>query len=249
VRALVSSANGEVGGPGGATCPRSTSRGFGACSSSDLPRGEMRSIDVELDHRVVVDARDAAPLAPHHELRVAARRRFEVQPDRVDEVARLFVRGARQTVRDGMPLPLRLQSFTATDGEFVPAWLTDRDRPWLRDLLEEAEAATGRPVAELARRWRRSDPDPRAGPPSCSRARGPARSCAAEQAGPARPPTLRRVSPARASARRTSWSPRGSCRSGDGSIPPTCWPCCNGSASLPLRGEPADPFACGGPTR
>jgi len=46
----------------------------------------------------------------------------------------------------------------------VPAWLSDRDRPWLRDLLAEAAAAAGRPVAALAARWRRSEPDPRAGP-------------------------------------------------------------------------------------
>jgi hypothetical protein len=61
------------------------------------------------------------------------------------------------------PLPLRLLSYTAVDGELVPAWLDDRDRPWLRDLLHEAATACGRPVGELARRWRTADPDPRAG--------------------------------------------------------------------------------------
>lgn len=61
------------------------------------------------------------------------------------------------------PLPLPLLSCTFTDGELVPAWLTARDRPWLRDLLFEAEAHVGRPATELVRRWRRSDPDPRAG--------------------------------------------------------------------------------------
>jgi len=46
----------------------------------------------------------------------------------------------------------------------VPAWFSDRDRPWLRDLLLEAEAAAGHPLVALEQRWRRSDPDPRAGP-------------------------------------------------------------------------------------
>ncbi len=45
----------------------------------------------------------------------------------------------------------------------MPAWLSDRDRPWLRDLLQEATAATGRPIAALAERWRSSVADPRAG--------------------------------------------------------------------------------------
>jgi predicted nuclease of restriction endonuclease-like RecB superfamily len=60
-------------------------------------------------------------------------------------------------------LPTALLCFTQTDGELVPAWLSDRDRPWLRDLLDDARAAIGRPWTELARHWRRSDPDPRAG--------------------------------------------------------------------------------------
>jgi hypothetical protein len=61
-------------------------------------------------------------------------------------------------------LPLRLLSVTPADGELVPAWFSDRDRPWLRDLLLEAEAAAGMPLVALEHRWRRSDPDPRAGP-------------------------------------------------------------------------------------
>ena len=52
---------------------------------------------------------------------------------------------------------------TPTDGEIVPAWCTARDLPWLRDLLHEARAFVGRPLHELQRRWRTSDPDPRAG--------------------------------------------------------------------------------------
>lgn len=60
-------------------------------------------------------------------------------------------------------LPLAKLSFTVADGELVPAWLGDRDRPWLRDLIAAAEAFVGRPFAELALHWRRSDPDPRAG--------------------------------------------------------------------------------------
>ncbi len=60
-------------------------------------------------------------------------------------------------------LPTALLCFSQTEGELVPAWLSDRDRPWLRDLLDEARAAIGRPWTELARQWRRSDPDPRAG--------------------------------------------------------------------------------------
>ena len=46
----------------------------------------------------------------------------------------------------------------------MPAWFSDRDRPWLRDLLLEAEAAAGHPLVDLEQRWRRSDADPRAGP-------------------------------------------------------------------------------------
>lgn len=61
------------------------------------------------------------------------------------------------------PLPTRLLSYTAADGELVPAWLSERDRPWLRDLVGDAEAFAGRPVGELALRWQRSEPDPRAG--------------------------------------------------------------------------------------
>lgn len=45
----------------------------------------------------------------------------------------------------------------------MPTWLSDRDRPWLRDLLQEAEHAVGSPIASLAARWHRSEPDPRAG--------------------------------------------------------------------------------------
>jgi len=53
--------------------------------------------------------------------------------------------------------------YTIADGEFVPAWLGDRDRPWLRDLLDESRAYVGRPIGELLLRLRRSDVDPRAG--------------------------------------------------------------------------------------
>lgn len=61
------------------------------------------------------------------------------------------------------PLPTRLLSFTVADGELVPAWLSERDRPWLRDLLLDAEAFVGKPIGELTARWRHGDPDPRAG--------------------------------------------------------------------------------------
>src|SRR5262245_29943443 len=61
------------------------------------------------------------------------------------------------------PLPLRLLSCTAVDGELVPGWLDDRDRPWLRDLLHDVDAAGGQPLCRLERRWRRGEPDPRAG--------------------------------------------------------------------------------------
>jgi predicted nuclease of restriction endonuclease-like RecB superfamily len=60
-------------------------------------------------------------------------------------------------------LPPSKLAFTAADGELVPAWLGDRDRPWLRDLLAAAEAFAGRPFADLARHWRRGERDPRAG--------------------------------------------------------------------------------------
>lgn len=61
------------------------------------------------------------------------------------------------------PLPTRLLAFTATDGELVPAWLTDRDRPWLRDLVEGSRSFIDSPLADLTRHWRVSDGDPRAG--------------------------------------------------------------------------------------
>lgn len=44
----------------------------------------------------------------------------------------------------------------------MPTWLSDRDRPWLRDLLQEAELAVGSPIASLAARWRQGEPDARA---------------------------------------------------------------------------------------
>jgi len=60
-------------------------------------------------------------------------------------------------------MPTRRLPLTIADGELVPAWLGDRDRPWLRDLLDEAASYIGRPIRELLSRWRRSDIDPRAG--------------------------------------------------------------------------------------
>ncbi len=60
-------------------------------------------------------------------------------------------------------LPRTRLPFTLADGELVPAWLGDRDRPWLRDLLEQAEAFVGRPLAEWHQQVQRGDPDPRAG--------------------------------------------------------------------------------------
>lgn len=61
------------------------------------------------------------------------------------------------------PLPRTRLSFHNTDGELVPAWLGERDRPWLRELIAAAEAFVGRPFAELAQHWRRRPLDPRAG--------------------------------------------------------------------------------------
>ncbi len=61
-------------------------------------------------------------------------------------------------------LPLAKLSFTAADGELVPSWLGDRDRPWLRDLSASAEAFAGRSIADLERHWRDGENDPRAGP-------------------------------------------------------------------------------------
>jgi len=61
------------------------------------------------------------------------------------------------------PLPQRLLSCTAADGELVPAWLGDRDRPWLRDLLDNAAGGDGKPFSVLRRRLLSSEPDPRAG--------------------------------------------------------------------------------------
>lgn len=61
------------------------------------------------------------------------------------------------------PLPRRLLPLTVVGSELVPAWFTDRDRPWLRDLLATSEAFAGRPFDELARAWRRWGDDPRSG--------------------------------------------------------------------------------------
>ena len=63
----------------------------------------------------------------------------------------------------GIQVPTRLLAYTCADGELVPAWLSDRDRPWLRDLLSECQTYVGQPIADLRRRWRQSAPDPRAG--------------------------------------------------------------------------------------
>ncbi len=60
-------------------------------------------------------------------------------------------------------MPIRLLSITTTDGELVPAWYSDRDRPWLRKLLSELEACEGRPLSELMRRWQLRTVDPRVG--------------------------------------------------------------------------------------
>ncbi|MBK8096231.1 MAG: DUF790 family protein [Planctomycetes bacterium] len=61
------------------------------------------------------------------------------------------------------PLPTNLLQWTFADGELVPGWLSDRDRPWLRELLGEARAAVGTSIGALRQRWQRSAPDPRAG--------------------------------------------------------------------------------------
>lgn len=61
------------------------------------------------------------------------------------------------------PVPTRLLCFQCSDGEWVPAWLSDRDRPWLRDLLTDSRVFAGHPMTELLQRWRASDRDPRAG--------------------------------------------------------------------------------------
>lgn len=61
------------------------------------------------------------------------------------------------------PLPSTLLQWTFADGELVPAWLSDRDRPWLRDLLAGARAAVGTSIGGLRQRWRQCRADPRAG--------------------------------------------------------------------------------------
>ncbi|MCA8966648.1 MAG: DUF790 family protein, partial [Planctomycetes bacterium] len=48
------------------------------------------------------------------------------------------------------------------DGEVIPCWLGERDRPWLRDLIESSLGFVGRSVADLRQHWGR-EPDPRAG--------------------------------------------------------------------------------------
>ncbi len=63
------------------------------------------------------------------------------------------------------PLPRAYCSSTNHGGDVVPEWVTDRDRPWLRELLLDAEsaAAAARTFAWLAQRWRKQDGDRRAG--------------------------------------------------------------------------------------
>lgn len=60
-------------------------------------------------------------------------------------------------------LPRSRLPFLVADGEIVPTWLSDRDRPWLRDLLDDAERFVGRPFAVWQRHARRGEDDPRAG--------------------------------------------------------------------------------------
>ena len=60
-------------------------------------------------------------------------------------------------------LPRSRLPYLHSDGEIVPVWLSDRDRPWLRDLLDEAERFVGRPFVDWFRQARRGELDPRAG--------------------------------------------------------------------------------------
>ncbi|MCA9491716.1 MAG: DUF790 family protein [Myxococcales bacterium] len=46
-------------------------------------------------------------------------------------------------------LPADVQSFRVVRGEIVPDWLTPADHPWLRDLLDLAEARVGGTAQEL----------------------------------------------------------------------------------------------------
>lgn len=65
---------------------------------------------------------------------------------------------------DGVtPVPAHLLSLTQADGELIPTWLGDRDRPWLRDLIEDAHAFCGQRIGTLLQRWRNGEHDPRAG--------------------------------------------------------------------------------------
>jgi predicted nuclease of restriction endonuclease-like RecB superfamily len=83
-------------------------------------------------------------------------------------------------------MPSPRPPYTIADGELVPAWLGDRDRPWLRDLLDEAAAYVGRPIAELMARWHNSDVDPRAGVRQAPAAQTLTRWLRRAAAGPAR---------------------------------------------------------------
>ncbi len=60
-------------------------------------------------------------------------------------------------------LPAELLSFRVVEGEIVPDWLGPQDHPWLRDLLDRAEAATGKTLRELDRAL--ADPGARPVPP------------------------------------------------------------------------------------
>ena len=55
-------------------------------------------------------------------------------------------------------LPAALLVYRIQDDEVVPAFLGDRDQPWLRCLLEERERFVGAPRRELARRLREGLP-------------------------------------------------------------------------------------------
>ena len=55
-------------------------------------------------------------------------------------------------------LPEALLRYSVRDGRIVPHYLTERDHPWLRGLIDEHDRFVGHPRRELDERMRESLP-------------------------------------------------------------------------------------------
>ena len=57
--------------------------------------------------------------------------------------------GSRSEGSKHASVPLSRAPYTVAGGEVVPHYLTERDHPWLRDLLGEFDAFVNRPRRKL----------------------------------------------------------------------------------------------------